>query len=115
IRRADQSMPISQAVLASPSIVLLENTFAQLDSGNGYGWISMLRQKGQISVDETQKYDFAAELFNISKVPRLKLPPELKPEKAALSSSPLLRVHSTNRPWMDKLECEVSFTYGEIV
>jgi superfamily II DNA or RNA helicase len=115
IRRADKSMLVSQAALVAPDIVLFENVFARLDCGDGYSWISMLRQNGRISVDEAQKYDFAAELLNIGSAPRLKLPAELQPEKATLSSPPHLRVRRANRQWTDHLECEVAFTYGEIV
>jgi superfamily II DNA or RNA helicase len=116
LAREEERIDVSEPLLAVPDFVIIGNRIGKLQADNAYGWIRMLRQNGPVSVPQKQKYEFAAELLNIGRLPRVDLPSELQPERATFSAPPLLHIHSPDRSYgADYLECEVLFAYGEKV
>ena len=114
LKRENEIMPLSEPTLIVPDVVIYADRIARFDSSHAMAWIPVLTS-GPITVPSGHERDFMAELFNAQVVPALKLPPELEPDRARLSSPPLLRIHSTRSPYNDHLECDLFFTYEEAV
>jgi superfamily II DNA or RNA helicase len=111
-KREGEIMPLSQTSLVVPDIVIYADCVARFDSTNAMAWIPVLAS-GPITVPSGHEQDFLVELFNGHPMPALKLPAELKPDRATPSSPPLLKIHSTRSPYYDDLECDLLFAYDK--
>ena len=119
LRRGEAEMELAKPVLLlAGGLVFWDNWVARLNDHDAFGWISLLRAQGFLSVPKKEGDTFLAELLRFSRQPILELPDELKFESIATSPKPILVLKPGERhPWArPHLLGKLSFDYeGEIV
>src|SRR5215468_2456980 len=119
LRRGEAEMELAKPVLLlAGGLVFWDNWVARLNDHGAFGWISLLRAQGALSVPNKEGDTFLAELLRFSRQPVLELPDELKFELIAPSPKPILVLKPGERhPWArPHLLGKLSFDYeGEIV
>jgi superfamily II DNA or RNA helicase len=119
LRRAEAEMELAKPVLLlAGGLVFWDNWVARLNDHGAFGWISLLRAQGTLSVPKKEGDTFLAELLRFSRQPVLELPEELKFESIAPSPKPILVLKPGERhPWArPHLLGKLSFDYeGETV
>jgi superfamily II DNA or RNA helicase len=119
LRRGEAEMELAKPVLLlDGGLVFWDNWVSRLNDHGAFGWISLLRAQGALSVPKKEGDTFLAELLRFSRQPILELPDELKFELIAPSPKPILVLKPGERhPWArPHLLGKLSFDYeGEIV
>ena len=119
LRRAEGEMELARpALLLAGGLVFYGGWVARLQDFGAFGWISLLRGRGSLSVPKKEADDFLTELLRLSRRPQLELPEELKFEVASHRPKPCLIIKPGERnPWgRARLVGELSFEYeGEVI
>ena len=119
LRRGESEMELAKPVLLlAGGLVFCDGRVARLDDHGCFGWISLLRAKGSLSIPKEEGDTFLTELLHFSRQPILELPEELKFQAVAPRPTPSLIIkpgerHPWNRP---HLLGKLSFEYeGETI
>jgi superfamily II DNA or RNA helicase len=119
LRRGEAEMELAKPLLLlAGGLVFWDSWVARLDDHGAFGWISLLRAQGSLSIPKKEGDTFLAELLRFSRQPILDLPEELKFELMAPCPKPKLIIKPGERhPWArPHLLGKLSFDYdGEIV
>ncbi|MEX0802364.1 MAG: SNF2-related protein [Candidatus Binatia bacterium] len=119
LRRGEAEMDLQQPQLfLSGGLVFYEDRIARLQDFGAFGWISLLRAQGHLSVPKNDVDQFLGELLRLPRRPRLALPEELKLEEVSCRPKPCL-VIKPGKPeaWSRaRLLGELSFSYdGQVI
>jgi superfamily II DNA or RNA helicase len=115
LRRGDERMPLTAAVLLVPGgLVFTSERAARLDTAGRFSWISLLRRVGRIHVPGQDGEDLLAWLLTQPDLPPLDLPPEMRHREVRGTPVPrlLLLAASGGGPWWQR--AELSFLYGTL-
>jgi SNF2 family DNA or RNA helicase len=118
LRRGEEEMALSKpALVLRGGLVFSDDRVARLEDFGAFGWISLLRRNGSLSVPVGQEDEFVNALFALPQWPRLELPERLLVEEVSLKPKPQLMVRTGDRhSWRrDRLVGELSFRYDEAV
>jgi hypothetical protein len=119
LRRGEAEMALAKPVLLlAGGLVLWDSWVARLNDHGAFGWISLLRAQGSLSIPKKEGDSFLAELLRLPRQPNLELPEELKFELLAPRPKPNLIIRPGERhPWArPHLLGKLSFDYeGELV
>src|SRR5262245_18181459 len=119
LRRGEAEMELAKPVLLlAGGLVFWDNWVSRINDHGAFGWISLLRAQGSLSIPKKEGDSFLAELLRFSRQPVLELPHELKFDLIAPSPNPTLVIKPGERhPWArPHLLGKLSFVYeGEIV
>jgi superfamily II DNA or RNA helicase len=119
LRRAGEEMELAKPdLLLSGGLVFSEGQAARLQDFGAFGWISLLRKHGSLSIPKAEADNFLSELLRLPRGPRLDLPEELKFEKVCEQPRPCLRIatgRSDNAWRRARLTGELSFEYDREV
>ena len=93
LHRGDVEMPLSRPLLMlAGGLVFSESRVGRLNDHRAFAWISLLRQKGELSIPKQDSEFFLGEILRFAHYPRLELPEELRFEETALRPKPKLLV-----------------------
>jgi superfamily II DNA or RNA helicase len=121
LRRGDERHDLtSPLLLVAGGLVFWDDHAARLDDFGAFQWVSLLRERGTLTVPAGQKEDLIRELLRLPRLPRLDLPEELRFEETPVTPRPRLKVRPpTHKPlWggPERLLGELSFDYeGTVV
>ena len=119
LRRGEAEMDLAKPVLLlAGGLVFCDSWVARLNDHGAFGWISLLRAHGSLSIPKEEGDTFLAELLRFPRQPHLELPEELKFELLAPRPKPHLIIKPGERhPWArPHLLGKLSFDYeGEKV
>jgi len=119
LRRGEAEMELAKPVLLlAGGLVFWDSWVARLNDHGAFGWISLLRAHGSLSIPKEEGDTFLAELLRFPRQPELELPEELKFELLAPCPKPNLIIKPGERhPWArPHLLGKLSFDYeGEMV
>jgi hypothetical protein len=119
LRRAEAEMELAKpALLLAGGLVFYDGRVACLQDFGAFGWISLLRGCGSLSIPKKEADHFLSELLRLPRRPRLELPDELKFETVSQRPKPCLIIKPGERnAWgRARLVGELSFEYeGEII
>ena len=116
LRRGEAEMDLAKPVLLlAGGLVFYDSRIARLNDHGAFGWISLLRARGSLSIPKEEGDAFLTELLRFSRQPILELPPELKFEVVAPRPKPNLIIKPGERhPWgRPRLLGKLSFEYGD--
>lgn len=119
LRRGAAEMELAKPVLLlAGGLVFWDSWIARLDDRGVFGWISLLRAQGSLSIPKEEGDSFIAELLRFPRQLDPELPEELRFEQLAPRPKPKLIIKPGERhPWArPHLLGRLSFDYeGEIV
>ena len=119
LRRGEAEMELAKPVLLlAGGLVFWDSWISRLNDHGAFGWISLLRAQGSLSIPKEEGDTFLAELLRFPRQPNLELPEELKFELLAPRPKPNLIIKPGERhPWArPHLLGKLSFDYeGEMV
>ena len=119
LRRGEAEMELAKPVLLlAGGLVFWDSWISRLNDHGAFGWISLLRAQGSLSIPKEEGDTFLAELLRFPQQPNLELPEELKFELLAPRPKPNLIIKPGERhPWArPHLLGKLSFDYeGEMV
>jgi superfamily II DNA or RNA helicase len=119
LRRGGAQMELAKPVLLlSGGLVFYDGRIARLNDQGVFGWISLLRAHGSLSIPTEEGDAFLTALLRFSRQPMLELPEELKFEAVAPRPKPNLIIKPGERhPWArPRLLGKLSFDYeGETI
>ena len=119
LRRGESEMELAKPVLLlAGGLVFCDDRVARLEDHGCFGWISLLRAKGSLSIPKEEGDAFLTELLRFSRQPVLELPEELKFQAVAPRPTPSLIIKPAERqPWnRPHLLGKLSFEYeGETI
>jgi superfamily II DNA or RNA helicase len=119
LRRGESEMELAKPVLLlAGGLVFCDGRVARLEDHGCFGWISLLRAKGSLSIPKEEGDAFLTELLRLSRLPVLELPEELKFQAVATRPKPSLIIKPAERhPWnRPHLLGKLSFEYeGETI
>ncbi|HEY7219245.1 MAG TPA: SNF2-related protein [Candidatus Binatia bacterium] len=82
LRRGDADMALSKpSLLLAGGLAFCDGLVSRLDDHGAFGWISLLRTRGEVSIPKQDSESFLADLLRFSHQPRLELPEELRFEE----------------------------------
>jgi superfamily II DNA or RNA helicase len=119
LRRKEIEMELTKpALLLAGGLVFSDGLVSSLQDFGAFGWISLLRERGSLSIPKEEADDFLSEVLRLPRRPKLELPEELHFEIVSQRPRPCLIVKpgedSSWRP--QRLIGELSFEYdGKIV
>jgi len=119
LRRAETEMELAKpALLLAGGLVFYDGRVARLQDFGAFGWISLLRERGSLSIPKKEADHFLAELLHLPRRPQLELPEELKFETVSQRPKPCLIIKPGERNAWSRahLVGELSFEYeGEVI
>jgi superfamily II DNA or RNA helicase len=118
LRRGEAEMELAKPVLLlAGGLVFWDGWIARLNDHGVFGWISLLRAQGSLSIPKDEGETFLTELLRFSRQPLLELPEELKFEVIAPRPKPNLIIKPGERhPWArPHLLGKLSFDYEGVV
>ncbi len=119
LRRGAAEMELAKPVLLlAGGLVFWDSWVARLDDHGVFGWISLLRAQGSLSIPREEGDSFIGELLRFPRHPDLDLPGELRFERLAPRPKPNLIIKPGERhPWArPHLLGKLSFDYeGEMI
>jgi SNF2-related domain/Helicase conserved C-terminal domain/SWIM zinc finger len=119
LRRGESEMKLAKPVLLlAGGLVFCDDQVARLEDRGCFGWISLLRAKGSLSIPREEGDAFLTELLRFSRQPVLELPEELKFQAVITRPTPSLIIKPAERhPWnRPHLLGKLSFVYeGETI
>ena len=119
LRRGESEMELAKPVLLlAGGLLFFDDQVARLDDHDCFGWISLLRAKGSLSIPKEEGDAFLTELLRFSRQPVLELPEELKFQPVVTRPTPSLIIKPAERhPWnRPHLLGKLSFEYeGETI
>ena len=118
LRRGEAEMELAKPVLLlAGGLVFWDGWIARLNDHGVFGWISLLRAQGSLSIPKDEGDNFLTELLRFSRQPLLELPEELKFEVVAPRPKPNLIIKPGERhPWArPHLLGKLSFDYEGVV
>ena len=119
LRRGEAEMELAKPVLIlAGGLVFWDSRVARLNDYGAFGWISLLRAEGSLSIPREDGESFLAELLRFHRQPHLELPEELKFDLLEPRPRPNLIIKPGERhPWArPHLLGRLSFDYdGEII
>jgi len=82
LRRGDADLALSRpSLLLAGGLVFCDGSVSRLDDHGAFGWISLLRARGELSIPKEDGESFLADLLRFAHQPRLELPEELRFEE----------------------------------
>ena len=82
LRRGDADMPLSKpSLLLAGGLVFGDGRVSRLNDHGAFGWISLLRARGALSIPKQESESFLADLLRFVHQPALELPEELRFEE----------------------------------
>ncbi len=121
LRRGEERRPLTEPVLlVAGGLVFWPDRVARLRDHGAFGWVTLLREKGALTVPAKQADDLLAELAKLPQVPPLELPEELRYEEVTATPRPRLKVKAPRQRsaygyGYDRLTGELAFDYGGAV
>ena len=118
LRRGEAEMELAKPVLLlAGGLVFWDDWIARLNDHGVFGWISLLRAQGSLSIPKEEVDTFLTELLRFSRQPLLELPEELKFEVVAPRPKANLIIKPGERhPWArPHLLGKLSFDYEGVV
>ena len=93
LRRGDIEMPLDKPLLMlAGGLVFSEGRVGRINDHRAFAWISLLRQKGELSIPKQDSEFFLGEILRFTHYPSLDVPAELQFEETALRPKPKLLV-----------------------
>jgi superfamily II DNA or RNA helicase len=114
LRRGEERMPVSEAMLVLPGgLVIWQHWAAPLRDGGTVDWLRHLGGSESIVVPRDDGAELVDRLLDLPLLPRLELPQELKLEECAAAPTPQLTLLAPRGTrWQhERLTAEVSFEY----
>ncbi|MDZ4346952.1 MAG: SNF2-related protein, partial [Candidatus Binatia bacterium] len=119
LRREDRELDLTQPVLLlAGGLVFYNGQIARLQDQGAFGWISLLRAHGSLSIPEKDADSFLGELLCLPRQPRTELPAELEFETVTPCPKPGLVIKPSGQDnWFrPRLVGKLSFEYdGETI
>ena len=118
LRRGEAEMELAKPVLLlAGGLVFWDGWVARLNDHGVFGWISLLRAQGSLSIPKDEGETFLTDLLRFSRQPLLELPEELKFEVVAPCPKPNLIIKPGERhPWArPHLLGKLSFDYEGVM
>ncbi|MBI3065801.1 MAG: DEAD/DEAH box helicase [Deltaproteobacteria bacterium] len=119
LRREERELDLTQPVLLlAGGLVFYNGQIARLQDHGAFGWISLLRAHGSLSIPEKDADPFLGELLCLPRQPRLELPAELELEAVTLCPKAGLVIKPSEQDnWFrPRLVGKLSFEYeGETI
>jgi superfamily II DNA or RNA helicase len=101
LRRGESEIELAKPVLLlAGGLVFCDGRVARLEDHGCFGWISLLRAKGSLSIPKEEGDAFLTEMLRFSRQPVLDLPEELKFQAVTPRPTPSLIIKPAERhPW----------------
>jgi hypothetical protein len=119
LRRGDAKMDVAQPSLClAGGLVFYDGWAARLDDRAAFGWLALLRTRGELLIPRSEGEAFLGEMLRFTERPHLDLPEELQFEETAPPPKPHLVIKpGRNHPFRHpRLLGKLSFDYdGEKV
>ncbi|MEN6376034.1 MAG: SNF2-related protein [Smithella sp.] len=122
LRCGGEQIPLREPqVLMQQGLMIRDDYVCLLDHHGAFPWISLLRQKNDMSIPASQISDFLESLYKMPAIPSLIFPEEICIHEVSLIPRPHLIVRQTKRnsafsAYGSKLQAELKFDYdAEII
>ncbi len=120
LHRCGQRMGVAEPLLTLSSGYLFKSdgTVARLHHGGAFGWTSLIRRRGAISVPADEIDAFLDQTFALASLPPIELPPAIAVDEVTVVPQPRLRIGKGADTWRatPRLSGSLSFDYdGQIV
>jgi len=115
LRRGDAKMDLAKpSFCLAGGLVFYDGWVARLDDRGAFGWLALLRTRGELLVPRSEGEAFLGEILRFAERPRLDLPEELQVEEIAPAPKPHLVIKpGRNHPFRHpRLLGKLSFDYG---
>jgi len=118
-RRDDEVRPLSEAVMQTPTgLLLMDDKLARIESSEeNFDWLRMFFEAPMpIQIPYQDREAFLQQLWSAPALPPLKLPKNLSWQEVREPPQPCLKVHAPKEglaAGRQKLTAEVTFRYGE--
>lgn len=99
--------------LLGAGLVIFPDRIARFDPGGAFPWVAILRQSGSLLIPKKQEQEFVAQMAQMSNVPPIEWPTELRWEEEHPTPLPQLAISKSRRSWENDLECCLTFHYGK--
>lgn len=115
----DERMSINEPIIfVKSNIVIWQGRIARFNDFGASNWITLFQEKPQIHIPVNEKDKLLEELFNIPRLPEIKLPEELRCKKIVISPKPRLHIVNLDKEnifqnYSDHLHAKLSFAYGK--
>ncbi len=116
--RDGQTCPLHNAVLATPSgLLLMDDTLFRLDVDRDvYGWLHAINVNSPVEVPFKDRSVFLEKLWSTPTLPKIDLPDDLRWEQRHEPPQPKLKIYAPNQASRQQrqkcLVADVSFQYG---
>ena len=113
--RGDTKMDVAKPSLClAGGLVFFDGWVARLDDRGAFGWLALLRTRGELLIPQSEGEAFLGEILRFAERPRLDLPEELQFEETSPEPKPHLVVKpGRNHPFRHpRLLGKLSFDYG---